>query len=134
MTAPKKPTTKRQPAKKAASKASTQPSPEAPESSTGPTLDASNRKVPEPEVEAHPEEGGVPERHQEDYQAGHEAAQRGWPVRVCPHDGNESDTEATKAARWWWLKGYHAYAHPQSNSTVVPEDGNTNGGVYRGTY
>lgn len=120
MTAPKKPTTsKRQPAKKPAGKAS-------PESSASDGQDASTRHVPEPELEVEaPADWN--EAAQEDYQAGADAAKRGWPVRACPHPQESAQRHA-------WLKGYHAYAHPQSNSTVVPEDGNTNGGVYRGTY
>lgn len=117
----------------------TQSAPSAPSSTkteTPESSDSTTRQIPEPEVEAPlaAEDAGVPERFAEDYQAGVEAAKRGWPVRVCPHGGNVGDTDMSKAARHWWLKGYHAYAHPQSNATVVPQDGNTEGGVYRGKY
>ncbi len=88
-------------------------------------LDATNREVPEPEVEEAPAE--LSQIEQEDYQAGREASQRGFPVRVCPHPQGSEQREV-------WLRGYHDHAHPKSNATVVPDDGNTEGGPYRGSY
>lgn len=80
----------------------------------------------EPELEA-PQVEGLSQTEQEDYDAGQEAAKRGFPVRVCPHeDGHARDV---------WLRGYHDYAHPPSTRTVVPGvDGQDVSGPYRGKY